>query len=177
MGRDDDELRELRFERLDSERMFRDALDEGERAGRSFGEVVLEFLFRGDVIRVLVGDRAWTGKVVHAGAEVMTLETPAGAQVDLAHEGVSAIRVVERSRTGGRAPAGPHPGTMIARLRELALTGEAVTIGGSQLQPPLEGEVAAVAPSHIEFRTRDGGEWVVPLGNISYVVREAPADG
>lgn len=177
MGRDDDELRELRLERLDSERMFRDALDEGERAGRSFDEVVLEFLFRGDVIRVLVGDRAWTGTVVHAGAEVMTLETPAGAQVDIAHDGVSAIRVVERSPTGGRALAGPHPGAIIARLRELVLTGEAVKIGGSQLQPPLEGEVAAVASSHIEFRTRDGGEWVVPLGNISYVVREAPADG
>lgn len=172
-GGEDDELRELRFERLEFEQSYREAVDEGERAKRSLDEVILEFLFRGDVIRVIVGERAWAGKVVHAGVEVMTLETPAGVQVDLAYEGVSAIRVVERSPSGGRALAGPHPGAIIARLRELVGSGETVEIGGTGLQP-LEGTVAAVAPSHIDFWARDGGEWVIPLSSISFVVRQPP---
>lgn len=173
-GGEDDELRELRFERLEFEQSYREAVDEGERAKRSLDEVILEFLFRGDVIRVIVGDRAWAGKVVHAGAEVITLETPAGVQLDLAYEGVSAIRVVERSPSGGRALAGPHPGAIIARLRELVGSSETVEIGGARLQPPLEGTVVAVASSHIELRARDGGEWVIPLSNISFVVRQPP---
>ena len=106
----------------------------------------------------------------------MTLETPAGIAVDLGFGGLSAIRVVERSPSGGRALAGPHPGAMVARLRELALTGEPVEIGGQTLRPPLEGTVAAVADSHVEFRSRDGGEWIVPLASIHFVVRQ-PASG
>jgi hypothetical protein len=124
----------------------------------------------------MVGERAWTGTVTHVGAALMTLETPAGVVVDFGYEGLSAIRVVERSPSGGRALAGPHPGAMVARLRELALTGEPVEIGGQSLRPPLEGTVGAVAHSHIEFRSRDGGEWIVPLASIHYVVRH-PATG
>lgn len=172
----EEELRELRFERLEYEREYREAVDESERAQRGLDEVVLEFLFRGDVIRVAVGERAWTGKVVHAGAEVMTLEASAGVGVDVAYDGISAIRVVERSRRGGRALAGPHPGSMIARLRELAQTGEPVEIGGTRLLPPLEGSVMVVASSHLEFRGRDGAEWIVPLTEIAYVVRQPAGD-
>jgi hypothetical protein len=170
-------LRELRFDRLEFEREYREAVDESERAQRGLDEVVLEFLFRGDVVRVAVGERAWTGKVVHAGAEVMTLETAAaGVGVDVAYNGISGIRVVERSRRGGQALAGPHPGSIIARLRELAQTGEPVEIGGTRLLPPLEGSVVVVASSHIEFRGRDGAEWIVPLTEIAYVVRQPAGD-
>lgn len=172
----EEELRELRFDRLEYEREYREAVDESERAQRGLDEVVLEFLFRGDVIRVAVGERAWTGKVVHAGAEVMTLETSAGVGVDVAYGGISAIRVVERSLRGGRALAGPHPGSIIARLRELAQTGEPVEIGGARLLPPLEGSVMVVALSHLEFRGRDGAEWIVPLTEIAYVVRQPAGD-
>lgn len=94
MERDDDELRELRFERLDFEQSLKDAVDEGDRATRSLDEVMLEHLFRGDVIRVLVGQRAWTGRVVQVGAEVMTLETSVGVRVDLTYDGLGAVRVV-----------------------------------------------------------------------------------
>lgn len=173
----EEELRELRFERLEYEREYRDAVDESERARRGLDEVVLEFLFRGDVIRIAVGERAWTGKVAHAGAEVMTLETSAGVGVDVAYGSISAIRVVERVPRGGRALAGPHPGSIIARLRELAQSGEPIEIGGTQLFPPLEGTVTVVASSHIEFRGRDGGEWIVPLTRIAYLVRQPAGEG
>jgi hypothetical protein len=176
VDRDDDELRELRFERLDFEQSVKDAVDEGDRATRTFDEVMVEHLFRGDIIRVMVGERAWTGRVVHVGAEVMTLETSGGIRVDLTYDGLGAVRVVERSSSGGRGLAGPHPGTMAARLRELFLTEESIEIGGFRLEAPLRGTVTAVAESHVEFRTADGGDWVVPLSSIGYLVRQADED-
>lgn len=174
-GGHDDDLRELRFERLEMERMYQEAVDEGDRAKRTLDEVILEFLFRGDVIRVMVAERAWTGTVTHVGSELMTLETPAGTAVDIGYDGITALRVVERSPSGGRALAGQHPGAVVARLREVVVTGESVEVGGPTLRPQLEGIVVAVAESHVEFRTRDGGEWIVPLPSIQYVVRQ-PAD-
>lgn len=170
------ELRELRFERLEFEREYRASVDESERSQRGLDEVVLEFLFRGDLIRVAVGERMWTGKVVHAAAEVMTLETSAGVAVDVAYDGISAIRVVERTPRGGRALAGAHPGSIIARLRELAQSGQPVEIGGTRFVPPIEGVVMVVASSHIEFRARDGGEWIVPMAEIAYVVHQPTGD-
>jgi hypothetical protein len=166
----------MRLERLDFEREYEEAIDEQERAGRTLDEVALEFLYRGDVVRLAVGERTWTGRVVHVGAEVMALATEAGVEVDVDLDALSSIRVVERSASGGRALGAKHPETLVARLRELAQTGVEVELGGVELRPPLVGAVQVVAATHLEFRSVDGGDWFVPLVQVGYVVRQ-PAEG
>jgi hypothetical protein len=166
----------MRLERLEFEREYEEAIDEQERAGRTLDDVALEFLYRGDVIRVAVGERAWTGRVVHVGAEVMVLATEAGVEVDLDFDALSSIRVVERSGSEGRALGSKHPETLVARLRELAQTGVEVELGGVELKPPLVGAIQIVASTHLEFRSGDGGDWFVPLVQVGYVVRQ-PAPG
>jgi hypothetical protein len=152
------------------------AHDESERSGRRLDEVVLEFLYRGDSVRVAVGESAWTGVVVHAGAEVMVLGTPGGVEVDVAYEALTSIRVMQRARSGGRPLVAMHPATMLARLRELANSAEDVEIGGPRLQPHLRGRVEIVARTHVEFRSADGAEWVLPVGEIGYLIRQASSD-
>jgi hypothetical protein len=47
-----------------------------------------------------------------------------------------------------------------------------VEIGGRTLMPGIEGTVDVVARSHVEFRGRDGSEWVDPLTKIDVVIRQ-----
>jgi hypothetical protein len=94
----------------------------------------------------------------------------AAIDIDLAR--LSSITVVSRSPSGGRAPATSDPATLIARLRQLEGTNEAVEIGGSDLDP-VTVRVVVVAHGHVEADGVDGTEWVVPLDAIAYVIREA----
>ena len=163
-------MRELSAELRAQQEELEEAAEHIERANRSLPEVALEFLYRGDVIRVAVGQRSWIGIVTHVGTGVMTLQTPTGAEIDFAYDGLSSIRVVERTASGGRARTSKHPGELVARLREVENSGEAVELGGRDL-PSLEGTVGVVARSHLEFRARDGSEWMVPLAEVGYLIR------
>ena len=72
----------------------------------------------------------------------------------------------------GRAvPDLEAPRGVVARLREVDNSGEEVELGGRDLMTPLEGVVQVVAGSHVELRARDGSEWVVPLSEVSYLIR------
>lgn len=173
---DADKLREMRIEHREIQEELAAAQEEGERAGRELDEVVLEFLYRGDSIRVAVGERTWTGVVVHAGLAVMVLLTAGGVEIDVAYEALTSIRVVERAKSGGRPLAASHPATLLARLRELVNTAVEVEMGGLRLDPPLRGRVEVVAKTHVEFRSIDGAEWVVPLGEVAYLIRQASFD-
>ena len=164
-------MRELSAELRAQQEELEEAAEHIERANRSLPEVALEFLYRGDIIRVAVGQRSWIGVVTHVGIGVMTLRTQAGAEIDVAYEGLSSIRVVERTTSGGRTRTTKHPGELVARLREVENSGEAVELGGRDLVSSLEGTVEVVASSHLEFRARDGSEWVVPLGEVGYLIR------
>lgn len=163
-------MRELSAELRAQQEELEEAAEHVERASRSLPEVALEFLYRGDIIRVTVGQRSWIGSVTHVGTGVMTLQTQAGAEIDIAYDGLSSIRVVERTASGGRSRTTKHPGELVARLREVENSGEAVELGGRAL-PPLEGRVGVVAGSHLEIRVRDGSEWVVPLTEVGYLIR------
>lgn len=165
-----DALRELRAEHRAAQEELEEASQLVERAGRSLDEVALDFLYRGDTIRVTVADRSWTGTVVHVGVGVMTLRTPTKVEVDIAYPGVTSMRVVERARVGGRSRTSKHPGEIVARLRELQNSGEEVQVGGRHLLS-IEGTVQVVARSHVELRGRDGSEWVVPLSELDYLSR------
>ena len=165
-------LRELRAEHRAEQEEIEEATERTERATRPLAEVALEYLYRGDSIRVTVGQRSWAGVVVHVGSGMMTLRTQADIEIDLSYGGLTSIRVVERARSGGRSRTSKHPGTMLARLRDLENTRETVEIAGRSLVPGIEGTVDVVARSHVEFRGRDGSEWVVPLTEIDLVIRQ-----
>ena len=164
-------MRELSAELRAQQEELEAAAEHIERANRLLPEVALEFLYRGDVIRVAVGQRSWIGVVTHVGAGVMTLQTPTGSEIDFAYDGLSSIRVVERTTSGGRSRTTKHPGELVARLREVENSREAVELGGRDLVASLEGTVEVVARSHLEFRARDGSEWVVPLTEVGYLIR------
>lgn len=168
----EDALRELRAEHRAEQEEIESATERAERSSRPLAEVVLEYLYRGDGIRVAVGQRSWTGVVVHVGAGMMTLRTTSEVEIDLAYGGLASIRVVQRARAGGGTRTSKHPGELVARLRELENSGEAVEIGGRTLSPGIEGTVDVVARSHVEFRGQDGSEWIVPLSEIDVVIRQ-----
>ncbi|MDQ3569786.1 MAG: hypothetical protein M3450_01145 [Actinomycetota bacterium] len=167
-------MRELRIEHRLEQEDLEEAVELAERAGRTLSEVALEFLYRGDSIRVRVGERTWNGLVVHVGTGVMTLRTQAGAEVDVDYKGLTSMRVIERARLGGRPRVSRHPGELVARLRELANTEEKVELGGRRLEA-VAGIVQVVARSHVEFTTSDGGAWILPLGEIDYLIRSSEA--
>lgn len=164
-------LQGLRAEHRARQEELAEAVEQTERSSRSLADVALEFLYRGDTVRVAVGGQGWVGTVLHAGATVMTLATASGAEIDVGYDRLTAIRVVRRARVGGRTNASRHPGSILARLRELENTGETVEIGGAALMPAIFGSVVATARTHIEVRAADGGEWVIPLAEIGYLVR------
>lgn len=171
----EDALRELRAEHRAEQEEIEEATERAERAARPLAEVALEYLNRGDSIRVTVGKRSWTGVVVHVGSGMMTLRTAAEVAIDVAYRGLTSIRVVKRARTGGRTRTSKHPGELVARLRELENSGEKVEVGGRALSPGIEGTVDVVARSHVEFRGQDGSEWIVPLTEIEVVIRQPSA--
>lgn len=166
-------LWELRAEYRAQQEELEETVQRTERATRPLAEVALEFLYRGDTVRVSVGRSSWVGVVVHVGSAVMTLRTQAGAEIDVAYSGLTSIRVVNRARSRGGSRTSTHPGELVARLRELENDGQTVELGGRWLSPSVEGTVDIVARSHVELRGLDGAEWVLPLAQIDYVIRPA----
>lgn len=169
----DDAIRRFRHERREFEEEVEAGVEQLERSRRTLDEVVLEFMHRGDTLRVSVGAHSWSGQVVHVAPELLTLRTPAESEIDVALDAITSIRVVARSPSGDGNPPTSHPGSLLARLRELTVNDdEEVEIAGALLDTPITGCVVGVAPSHVEVRARDGGEWVLPLAEVGFVIRQ-----
>lgn len=171
----DDDVRELRIEDRETREAIETAASQLERARRGLDEVALEFMHRGDLVRIAVGPRAWTGTIIHAGKTLLKLRTESGAVLDIDLKRLTSIVVVHRSPTGGRARGDPDPASMIARLRQLEQTAERVEVGGPELDP-VAVRVVVVAQTHIDAEAVDGTEWVIPVGSIAYVIRTASPD-
>jgi len=171
----DGDLRELRIEDRETREAIETAASQLERATRGLDEVALELMHRGDNVRIAVGQRAWTGALIHAGRRLLKLRTEGGAVIDVDLRRLTSIAVIHRSPAGGHAPGDPDPATMIARLRQLEQTAETVEVGGPDLDP-VAVHVVVVAHTHIEAQGIDGTEWVIPVGSIAYVIRtDSPA--
>lgn len=161
----------MRAERRELQEFVEAETEAIERARRGLDEVVLEYMHRGDTVRVAVGLRAWTGEVVHVGRTLMSLRTAGGAQVDVGLDRLSTVRVVARSASGGCPVLTREPASVAARLRELQRTGDTVEMGGALVDPPVRGTVMAVARQHVEVEALDGTEWVLALRTVDYVIR------
>lgn len=166
-----DLVRRMRAEQRELQEFVEAETEKIERATRGLDELVLEYMYRGDTVRVAVGQQAWTGEVVHVGRSLMSLRTTGGAEVDIGIHSIGTIRVLSRSASGGRPVLTREPASLAARLRELQRTGEAVELGGAMVHLPLRGIVVAVAPEHVELEAADGSEWALALRVLDYVIR------
>lgn len=137
---------------------------------RELADVASELMVRGDTISVAAGDRSFTGTVIHAAGDLMTLETT-DAFIDFNLDAGPVISLIERARAGGRSPrSGPE--SFAARLMELESGQNAVEVGlVGQVRPSLSGHVRVTARDHVVFVDRAQREWFVPLGRIAYVIR------
>lgn len=137
---------------------------------RRFADVGLELLHRGDVVGVVLGDRAFTGTVTYVARDLACLRTPS-LDVDLALGAPLAIQVVERVRAGGQG-RGHGPGSFAGRLREHEAAGGPVEVCCPALELALRGVIAAVAADHVVFDDSAGQRWFVARQAIACVVRE-----
>jgi hypothetical protein len=112
--------------------------------------------------------------IVHVGTDLMTLTDPAGNAVDLYLPAMTHVRVSGRGATEGRARTAEMPKRFRARLSEAQATGERLELGTAGER--VVGTVMAVADDHVDVEGQDGGEWIVPLRSVVYLVRR-PADG
>lgn len=168
---DADLARMMRAEQRELQEVAEAETENIERAGRGLDEVALEYMHRGDLVRIAVGPTVWSGEVVHVGRSLLSLRTTGGAEVDIGLDRLTTLRVVSRSSAGGRSVLTRDPASLAARLRDLQRTGEWVELGGALVDPPIQGTVRTVAREHVEVEGHDGAEWVLALGALDYVIR------
>ncbi len=169
-----DLVRRMRAEQRELQEVVEAETEAIERSRRSLRDVALEHMHGGDLVRICVGRRAWTGEVVHVGAHLVSLQPAPGTEVDIALDRLTTLRVVARGAPGGRSSKSPDPASLVARLRDLQRTGATAEFGGTTIDPSVTGVVVAVAPHHVEVQASDGSEWVLGLQSVDYVIRGGP---
>ncbi len=173
--REDPDLRELGRElreRVGGE--FRGEAEESERAAavaaarsRSLAQIAASLRNRGELVAIGTGRKLFTGTVVYAGADFLTVRTPSRI-VHCSLERAITLRVVGRGPTGGIGPE-RGPRTFRGRMLELELGAHEVELGGIVLGDVQRGRISVVGRDHVVFRGSDGDEWYVPLMAVDYV--------
>ncbi len=135
----------------------------------------LEWLWRGDRVRVRAGGSAFDGFVVHVGQDLATLQTGNGQWVEIAIGEVLSVVVTAPGLGPARSLERPDPRRFVARLREFAAgNGPSVVVGAEHGAHELTGRIVRVHADHVAFTADDGSEWALPLGTIAYVRRAVP---
>jgi hypothetical protein len=145
---------------------------ETEVQGLDLPFAMLEAQWRGDMLRVVCPGRAFVGRVIHVGENIITLATETGATADVCLTATQGIAIVEPGRGGGVPRREKDPVRFVARLRELVgIPNLVLEFGTSDSAPVVMGRLAEVRADHIMVVTRDNARWMVPLGALSYCVR------
>ena len=173
LGRDPEleraEIEFLSASRLEAEQAEREAVQLGVRT-RELVDVARELMSRGDLVSVTVGERVFTGRVIHAAGDLMTVQT-AEPTIDFNLAAPLLISVTQRARAGGVAP-GEGPGSFRGRLMEWERTREPVELGlVDPARGALKGQIRAAAQDHIAFVDTGGREWFVPSACVGYLAR------
>lgn len=161
--------RRLRDELLDEAREVEALVEDSELRARTLEDVGLEIVNRGDKVMVDVPDKRFVGTLTYAGQDFLTLQDEESL-VDVSMTGGGYFRVVERSKSGGRA-RGEGPGTFEMRLVELKTEMTTVEIGLAVGGQVVTGKIHAVGQDHVVIVDQTKDEWYVPLGSVSYVIR------
>lgn len=154
--------------RLEAEEDERQAAQLAERS-RFLVDVAFEAMSRGDEITAGVGDRMFTGQVVYAIGDLMTLDV-GGATVEFNLRGPMRLRIIEQARSGGGSRR-DGPGSFRGRLLELETERGEMEIGSPLLPDAMRGKLWVAAQDHLVVRDATGAEWFVPLSWIGYVAR------
>jgi hypothetical protein len=134
---------------------------------RTLTEWILEARNRGDVLRVQTRQRHFTGTVVYAGRDFLTLQG-SDFQADVNLGAVALVTIVEHGRRGG-VPLPEGAGTFEMRLLERR--GPApVEIGQALMDDVISGRLMAVGQDHVILETNHREEMVVPFSNITWLV-------
>jgi hypothetical protein len=135
---------------------------------RRLADVALELLSRGDVVAVAFAGVTFTGTLTHAAGDLACVRT-ALADVDVHLGAPLVLRVVERTRAGGRSRR-RDPASFGARLREHEASGALVGLG-TTMGAALRGRVGAVAVDHVVVDEVGGGRCFVARSALAYVAR------
>ena len=165
-----DVARRLRAEQREAQEELEEAIEEQARSERDLSAVALELMHRGDLVRVAIGDHSFLGRVVHVGVDLMTLADAADNAIDVLLPAMTSLRVIERIRDGGQARREEYPARFRGRLAEAEATGADVELGSAG-SAPITCHVVSVGVDHVAVNARDGGEWILPLGSVAYLIR------
>jgi hypothetical protein len=170
------------FEELASElrrqvgREFREEAEELERDAaqlalrrRTLADVAFDAMSRGDVVTISGAGGRHRGRVVYSAGNLAVMET-ADSVVNVNLEGPIAWQITERSRVGG---VGRSPGSLTfrARMMELELAKEEITVEASGLADRLTGNLYGVGRDHVVVVDREGEEWFIPLATVAFALQ------
>ena len=157
---------------------FRRAAEDDEAAARqlmlrrrTLTDVGFELANRGDLVRLLVGPDRFVGTVVHARSDLLTLQTAGRGTIHANLASTVTLRVMARLRTGGRPVDELGPDSFRARLRQLELEEEPVTLSLPLVGETVRCRLEAVAEDHVYSIDLDGHEWFIPTGQIAAVIQ------
>lgn len=180
---------ELFFEDPDLEaaaREFREAIEREQQELEEIEEEIrdrqldmqfafLEFMWRGDLVRVDIGNKRFSGVITHVGENNATISSDVNNRVDVMFGRVTSVLMIEPRHSDGRALRATDPRRFVARLREVADTPMfEVEVGDGQGGIWL-GQIYRIHKDHIVMKTTDMKEWIVPLANVSYCLQYATA--
>jgi hypothetical protein len=157
---------EFRAEAEEVERLT--DLQRRRRAG--LAEVAMAAMHRGDQVTVRTRSGTWIGELVAVGDDYISLQA-----LDVKIEAlVDAVALDLRpSRVGGRSGK-PASATWRARLAELAVTQETVTVMAPDLGVEAHGQIDLVARDHV-VSTGLTGRTYIPLISLTIVLRTVPS--
>ncbi len=167
----DDHERELRRLRLEAREAQADVEDiEAELAASSalLGDMLRDWASHGRILRLDAVDRPRRGRLVHVGADVVTLLGDQGEREVISLHQVEGVAAVGISRSVLACTTG-HPHSMLAHLRGLVGATPSVVVERRSTDP-VSGVLVGVAKSHALVRTSVGDEVMVPIEAIVSVV-------
>lgn len=166
-------LRRLRQEARARLEEIEAAEAERELAGRSLADELHEWALRGAVLAIEVANQVVRGRICHLGATVVEIDT-GETRTLIGVDRILAVWDQGELGLGVSAETAPrpgpwttgHPGSLVARLRELVGTGHEVVVGRSGAEA-LQGAVMAASEHHVRLLIRRTRTVVVPLNVIT----------
>jgi hypothetical protein len=143
------------------------------RRGRSLVDVCFEWMCRGDLVTIGVGDVEYQGRLEAAINDLVVVTTP-GLRVAVA---AAAIRFVRSDRPGaGEGTTGDRSITSFqALLGSYEVERRPVRVHDAAGSFDVSGIVLATTPDHVNLQSPGGQEWILARGAIACVLEQRDA--
>jgi hypothetical protein len=143
---------------------------EAELRERHMVDIAHDMHNRGDFVALATSRRTFTGHVVSAGRDVVTVRTDS-FDVDVHLDDVAYLRVVEPRRGPAATPRTPSAGTFELCLMEKRSAVERVELGYRNLDDTIIGAITAVGQDHLVLVDDQREQWFIALNAVSWVIR------